>query len=156
PFRLLFISPNKSRNEAKRNDGKISKNRKLVDGLPRNAGFQPASRRQDARVPRDFAVLLKDGEKICVLINITISEIFLSSIKIIFYCGKFCGRYKQYRNFRFYRAGFTVLRELRKVLGVRSKLAVGVCSPWYRFFEREKPQTPCRLRKYITTFFLMI
>jgi len=32
PFRLLFISPNKSRNEAKRNDGKISKNRKLVDG----------------------------------------------------------------------------------------------------------------------------
>ena len=33
PFRLLFISPNKSRNEAKRNDGKISKNRKLVDGL---------------------------------------------------------------------------------------------------------------------------
>ncbi|MCL2304546.1 MAG: hypothetical protein FWC43_04315, partial [Planctomycetaceae bacterium] len=32
-FRLLFISPNKSRNEAKRNDGKISKNRKLVDGL---------------------------------------------------------------------------------------------------------------------------
>ncbi|MCL2306561.1 MAG: hypothetical protein FWC43_14580, partial [Planctomycetaceae bacterium] len=61
PFRLLFISPNKSRNEAKRNDGKISKNRKLVDRLPpweRRHLACPRVRRQDACVPRDFAVLL--------------------------------------------------------------------------------------------------
>ncbi|MCL2306222.1 MAG: hypothetical protein FWC43_12835, partial [Planctomycetaceae bacterium] len=54
---LLFISPNKSRNEAKRNDGKISKNRKLVDGLTgqgrKQIGdeWQPGAQRSEATGP---------------------------------------------------------------------------------------------------------
>ncbi|MCL2305218.1 MAG: hypothetical protein FWC43_07735, partial [Planctomycetaceae bacterium] len=63
PFRLLFISPNKSRNEAKRNDGKISKNRKFVDGL---GELQSPWERRHLACARQAGSLRTQGQARCL------------------------------------------------------------------------------------------